>query len=71
MLQKKRLIFHMISTVQMPGSGHIGSQIDMYNVTENKYVILAMDFQKHLSHESRKHGTIDHGKHKKRTRKQK
>ena len=36
-------------------------------VTVKKDVSLAMDFQKHLSRKSRKHGTIDHRKHKTRT----
>ena len=39
--------------------------------TQNNYVSLAKEFQKHLSKEHRKHGVIDQGKYRKRPSKRK
>ena len=39
--------------------------------TQNNYVSLAKEFQKHLSKEHRKHGVIDQGKYRKRVIKRK
>ena len=54
----------MVATVQLPGSKCFDTQITVHTVTQNTDVSLAQGFQKHLSNESRKHGIIDHGKHK-------
>ena len=41
----------------------------MHSCTQNNYVSLAKEFQKHLSNDDRKHGFIDHGKERKRASK--
>ena len=65
----KRMIFHLMATVQLPDSGSFGSQMAMHTVTGKKDVSLEMEFQKHLSPKSLKRGAIYHRKHKKRTSK--
>ena len=41
----------------------------MNSSTQNNYVVLAKEFQNHLSKEHRKHGSIDQVKYKKRASK--
>ena len=41
------------------------SQILMHSCTQNNYVSLAKQFQRHLSKEHRKHGVVDLGKYRK------
>ena len=38
--------------------------MEVHIESKNTDMILAQEFQKHLSNESRKHGIIYHGKHK-------
>ena len=52
-------------TVQLNGSVFFDSQMSMHIFTGKNYMSLSMDFQKHLSRESRKHGTIVHQKYNK------
>ena len=60
-----------MATVQLPGSKQFDAQIPVHTSTLNTDVGLSLGFKRHLSNESRKHGFIDHGKHKKRSSKKK
>ena len=61
----KRFIFHMMANVQLPGSEWFGTKITVHTETQTIEMSLAMEFQKHFSNTSRKHGILYHGKHKK------
>ena len=49
-------------TAQIPGSKHFDTQMSVHTSIQNTNVILAQEFQKPLSNESRKHGILDFGK---------
>ena len=51
--------------MQLPGSERFYTQMEVHTATQNYGVILAQEFQKHLSNSSLKHGVLYHGKHKK------
>ena len=61
----KRYIYQLVSTVQLPGSKIFDSQIQMHTGTQKYAVILAKEFQEHLTKNNRKDGAIDQGKSKK------
>ena len=56
-------------TVQLLGSKKFDTQMAGHTLTKNTDVSLALEFQKHLSNESHKHGIIEHRKQKKSSRK--
>ena len=60
-----------MSNVQLPGSKTFYSQILMNYSTKNNDVILAKEFQNHLSKEHWKHGVIDDVKYRKISSKRK
>ena len=60
-----------MATVQLTGSKFFDTQTKVHTAAQNTYVSLALEFQKHLSNESHKHGIIDNGKDKKSSSKQK
>ena len=53
-----------MSNVQLPGSNPFDTQIAVQSATQNTDVSLTLEFQKHLSNESRKHGIIYYRKFK-------
>ena len=55
----------MVATLRLPGSKRFDTQMEVHVVTQNTDLSLAQEFQKHLPNESRKHGIIYNGKHKK------
>ena len=48
----KRFIFHMMYTVQHPGSKWFNTQNTLHTAAQNTDMILAQEFQKHLSNKS-------------------
>ena len=54
-----------MDTAQLPGSKQFDTQMEVHIESKNTDMILAQEFQKHLSNESRKDGIIDCGNHKK------
>ena len=68
---EKRYIYKLMSNVQLPGSKTFYSQILMNYSTKNNDVILAKEFQNHLSKEHWKHGVIDDVKYRKISSKRK
>ena len=64
-------IYQLISNVQLPVSKTLYSRILMHSCTQNNYINLAKQFQKHLSNDHRKHVVIDQGKYRKRSIKRK
>ena len=60
-----------MSNVKIPRSKIFDSQILVHSCTQNNYVSLAKEFQKHLYTEHRKNGVIDQGKYTKRASKRK
>ena len=54
-----------MDTAQLPGSKQFDTQMEVHIESKNTDMILAQEFQKHLSNESRKHVIIDHARHKK------
>ena len=61
----KKFIFHLMATVQFPCIKLFDAQMVVHTATQNTDMSLALEFQKHFSNESRKHGILDHVKHKK------
>ena len=61
----KRFIFHLMETVQLPGCTRFDAQMTVQTETRNTDASLVLEFQKHLSNKSCKHGTIDNGKQRK------
>ena len=61
----KRYIYQLISTVKLPGSKKFDSKIQIHTVTKKYDVILAKEFQEHLTKKHHKDGVIDQGKSKK------
>ena len=55
----------MMATNKLPGSKRFDIKMAVHIATQNTDLNLAQEFQKHLSNESHKHGTIYHGRHKK------
>ena len=47
----KRFIFHLMATDKIPGSRRFDTQMTVNTATQNTYVILAPEFQKHYSNE--------------------
>ena len=66
MLISTTYIYQLISTVQLPGSNMLDSQMQIYNVKQNNDVSLAKEFQHHLIKEHIKYGVFDQGKNNKR-----
>ena len=62
---EKWFIFHLMATVQLPITENFDTQMAVYTATQNADVSLALEFQKHFSNASHKHGISDHVKHKK------
>ena len=62
----KRFIFHLMATVQLPGSQNFDTKKAMQTTTHNSDVSLKQEFQNHLSNKSHKHGIVDYGRKKKR-----
>ena len=58
-------MFHLMTNFQLPVSKQFDTQMTLHTATQNTDVSLALEFLKHLSNESQKHGIIDHGKYKK------
>ena len=54
-----------MSTVKLPGSKQVDTQMEVHTATQNTNVSLAQEFQKYLSNEPQKHDIIDKGKQKK------
>ena len=54
-----------MTTVQLYGSEQFDTQMISHTATKNNNVRLALEFLKHLSNVSNRHGTLDNGKHKK------
>ena len=54
-----------MATFQLPGIKRFDTQMELHTETKSTDVSLAQEFQKYLPNESRKHGSIYHGKHKK------
>ena len=52
----KIFIFHPVSTFQIPGSKLFDTQMLVHTTKQNTDVSLALEFQKHLSYSSLKHG---------------
>ena len=52
----KRFIFQLMSTVQLPGINRFDTQMELYAATQNTYVVLVLEFQKHLSNASPNQG---------------
>ena len=52
-------------TAQRPVSELFDTQMSAHTSIKNTDMSLALEFQKHFSNESRKHGILDHVKHKK------
>ena len=65
----KRFIFHLMYTVQLTSSQRFDTQMEVHTSTHNAAVSLEQEFQKHLSDEEHKYVILDHGKHKKMSRK--
>ena len=61
----KRFLFQLMPTVQLLGARIYDTQMIMNTGTCTSDVILAREFQKHLSNAARNHGVIDQGKYKK------
>ena len=57
----KLFLFQLISNVQLPGEKGYVTQMVMNTGTRTYDASLAIEFQKHLSTEARKHGVDDHG----------
>ena len=57
--------FHLTATLQLPVSKRFYTQMEFHTETQDTDVSLALEFKNNLSNESRKHGIIDTGKHKK------
>ena len=55
----------MISNVQLPGSKIFDSQMQIHTGNQNNDVILAKEFQQHLTKEHHKNGVIDQVKYRK------
>ena len=60
----KRSIYQLMSTVQLPGSSIFDSQLKMHTGNQKYDVILAKEFQHHLTKEQSKNGVFDRGKNK-------
>ena len=67
----KCYMYQLMSTVQLTVSKRFEKQIPMHSCTQKNYVIIAKEFQKHLSNEDRKRVVIDKGKDRKRVSKRK
>ena len=50
----KIFIFHLMVTVQLPGSKYYDTQMGMHSVAQNSNVNLAWEFHKYISNSSRK-----------------
>ena len=61
----KCYLYQLISTVQITGSNIFDSQMQMYTGNQKYYVILAKEFQHHLTKEHCKNGVFDQGKNNK------
>ena len=61
----KSFIFHLMVTVQLPGSKRFDTQMEVHTETQNTDVSLSQEFKKHLSNKQIKPGIIDNRKHKK------
>ena len=61
----KRYIYQLMSTVQLTVSIRFYSHMQMHIGTQEDNVILAKEFQEHLTKKHRKDGVIDQGKPKK------
>ena len=61
----KRVLFHLMKTVKLPGSKYYYTQMAMHLYTQNVDVSLYREFQKHLPSASQKNGVIDQGKYRK------
>ena len=54
-----------MANVQLTGSKWFDTQMAAHIATQNNYVSLALESQKHLSNKPCKHGILDNGKLKK------
>ena len=61
----KRCIYQLMSTVQLPGSNIFYSQMQIHTGNQKDDVILAKEFQHHLTKEHRKNGVFDQVKNNK------
>ena len=61
----KRYIYQLMSKVQLPGSNRFYSQMQMHTGNPKNYVILAKEFQHHLTKENHKNGVFYQGKNNK------
>ena len=52
MLQKKLILF-LMANIQLPGSKRFDTQMVVHTETQNTDMILAQEYQKHFSNESR------------------
>ena len=68
---ERRLILHLIATLQLTDSQMYDTQMVMNTSTQNSDVRLAQKVQNHLSNASQKHSILDNGKYKKQSSKQK
>ena len=55
-----------MATIQLPASKRFDTNMAVDTATQNIDISLALEFQKHLSNEQRKHVIKDHVKHTKR-----
>ena len=51
-----------MENVQLPGSKRFDTQMVVHTAKNNNDMSLALEFQKHLSNKSHKHGIIDNKK---------
>ena len=56
-------IYQLTYNVQLPGYKKNYSQILIHSCTQNNYISMAKEFQKHMSKEHQKHGVIDQRKY--------
>ena len=56
----KRLLWMLMTNVQLPGAESYDSQISIHNSTANTDMSLVRDFQKHISDLTQAHGLLYH-----------
>ena len=56
-----RYIYQLMSNVQLPGSKRFDFQMQMHTSNQNNDIILAKEFQQHLTKGHRKNGVFDQG----------